>query len=153
MANKMGRMIGREEAENIIERSDEAGLVIQPFNSQKMGVMCSCCGDCCEMLGSLKQQPSPAAAVKSNYVATVHTDLCSGCGTCVDRCQIEASTVLDDRAVIDLIRCIGCGLCASTCPTKAVTLSKKEESELYQPPESVAAMFMSLAKQRGKHLF
>ena len=150
VANKMGRMISREEAKSIIEKSDEAGLVIQPFNSQKMGVMCSCCGDCCEMLGSLKKQPSPAAAVKSNYFAMVNADLCVGCGTCADRCQIEASALFDDIAVIDLNRCIGCGLCASTCPTDAMKLVKKQASELYQPPESVAAMFISLAEQRGK---
>jgi hypothetical protein len=34
-----------------------------------------------------------------------------------------------------------------------VKLAKKEESELYQPPESVAAMFTTLAAQRGKSLF
>ena len=153
VANQMGRLISREEAKTIIKRSDEAGLVIQPFNSQNMGVMCSCCGDCCEMLGSLKRQPSPAAAVKSNYFAMVNTDLCIGCGTCVGRCQMEANTLLDNIAVIDLNRCIGCGLCASTCTTEAVKLVKKDESELYQPPESVAEMFTTLATQRGKCLF
>jgi H+/Na+-translocating ferredoxin:NAD+ oxidoreductase subunit B len=153
VANQMGRFISREEAKTVLKKSDEAGLVIQPFNSQKIGVMCSCCGDCCEMLGSLKKQPSPAAAVKSNYFAVVNADLCIGCDTCVDRCQIESITLLDNIAVIDLNRCIGCGLCASTCPTEAMKLVKKEESELYQPPESVAAMFTSLAAQRGKSLF
>jgi hypothetical protein len=32
-------------------------------------------------------------------------------------------------------------------------LVKKEASKLYQPPESIAAMFTSLAAQRGKRLF
>ena len=105
------------------------------------------------MLGSLKKQPSPAAAVKSNYFAMVNADLCLGCGTCVDRCQMEANTLLNNITVIDLNRCIGCGLCASTCTTEAVKLVKKDESELYQPPESVAEMFTTLATQRGKSLF
>ena len=153
VANQMGRLICREEAKTIIKNSDEAGLVIQPFNSQKIGVMCSCCGDCCEMLGSLKKQPSPAAAVKSNYFAMVNADICIGCGTCIGRCQIEANALLDNIAVIDLNRCIGCGLCASTCTTEAVKLVKKDERELYQPPESVAEMFTTLAAQRGKCLF
>lgn len=153
VANQMGRLISKQEAKRIIKNSDAAGLVIQPFNAQKMGVMCSCCGDCCEMLGSLKKQPSPAAAVKSNYFAMVDADGCIGCGTCIDRCQMEAVAVLDSIAVIDLNRCIGCGLCASTCITDTMKLVKKEASELYQPPESVAAMFTSLAAQRGKRLF
>lgn len=153
VANQMGRLISREEAQAIIKQSDEAGLVIQPFNARTIGVMCSCCGDCCEMLGSLKKQPSPAAAVKSNYFAMVNAELCIGCNTCIDRCQMEANALLGDITVIDLNRCIGCGLCASTCATGAVKLVKKEENALYHPPESVAAMFTLLAAERGKNLF
>jgi electron transport complex protein RnfB len=150
--NNMGRFIDKEEAKRIVRQSDEAGLVIQPFNSQKIGVMCNCCGDCCEMLGSLKRQPSPAAAVKSNYFASVGVDACSGCGTCLDRCQMEAITISDDKASIDLNRCIGCGLCVTTCPTEARRLVKKEEAQQYQPPKTGADTFMMLAMERNKKL-
>jgi NAD-dependent dihydropyrimidine dehydrogenase PreA subunit len=151
--NGMARFITQEEAKKIIKKNDEAGLVMQPFNSQKTGVMCSCCGDCCEMLESLKMQPVPAAAVKSNYFATVNADECSGCETCLDRCQMEAIIIEDEMAVIDLERCIGCGLCVSTCPTEAVQLVKKAENKQYQPPQSKAEVFMQLAIERKKSLF
>ena len=104
------------------------------------------------MLGSLKKQPVPAAAVKSNYFASVDADACSGCETCLDRCQMEAVTVEDDRAAIDLDRCIGCGLCVTTCSTHAMQLVKKPENEQYQPPRSGAEMFMRLATERKKNL-
>ena len=151
--NGMARFITKKEAKKIIKKNDEAGLVMQPFNSQKAGVMCSCCGDCCEMLGSLKKQPVPAAAVKSNYFATVGADECTGCETCLDRCQMEAITIEDDTAVIDLDRCIGCGLCVTTCPTEAAQLVKKTENEQYQPPKSKAEVFMQLAIERKKNIF
>jgi len=151
--NGMARFITQEDAKKIIKKNDEAGLVMQPFNSQKTGVMCSCCGDCCEMLGSLKMQPVPAAAVKSNYFATVNADECSGCETCLDRCQMEAIIIEDEMAVIDLERCIGCGLCVSTCPTEALQLVKKAENKQYQPPQSKAEVFMQLAIERKKSLF
>ena len=112
--NGMGRYIDKEEARKILERNDEAGLVIQPFNSRKVGGMCSCCGDCCGMLRSLKKQPSPAGAVQSNYFARAASDECAGCGTCVERCQMEAVALVEEKAVIHLDRCIGCGLCVST---------------------------------------
>lgn len=150
--NMMGRFIGKEEAVKIVKQSDEAGLVIQPFNSRKIGVMCNCCGDCCEMLGSLKMQPIPAAAVKSNYFAAVNSDDCTGCETCIDRCQMEAITIIDERAAIDLDRCIGCGLCVTTCPNQAMCLNKKEENEQYIPPKSGAETFMQLAVERNKKL-
>jgi ferredoxin len=150
--NGMARFINKEEAKKIIKKNDEAGLVMQPFNSQKSGVMCSCCGDCCEMLGSLKKQPVPAAAVKSNYFATVDADECTGCETCLDRCQMEAITIEGDTAAIDLGRCIGCGLCVTTCPTGAAQLLKKTETEQYQPPKSKAEVFMQLAIERKKNI-
>jgi electron transport complex protein RnfB len=150
--NLMGRFIDKEEAKEIIKQNDEAGLVMQPFNNQKAAGMCSCCGDCCEMLGSLKRQPVPAAAVKSNYFASMEADKCTGCETCLDRCQMEAITIEGDRAAINLDRCIGCGLCVTACPSEAVHLVKKAENDQYQPPKSGAEMFVLLATERQKNI-
>ena len=124
---------------------------MQPFNSQKAGVMCSCCGVCCEMLGSLEKQPVPSAAVKSNYFAMVNADKCNGCEICLDRCQMEMITIGEDTAAVNLYPCIGCGLCATACPTEAAQLVKKTENEHYQPPKSEAEVFMQLAIERNKH--
>ena len=148
--NGMGRYIDREEARAIIKQNDEAGLVMQPFNSQHVGGMCSCCGCCCGMLRSLKKQPSPAEAVKSNYYAEVDEELCVGCETCVERCQMDAIRMQDEKAVVDLSRCIGCGLCVSTCPTEAMQLLKKSEDALYQPPENGMETYIRIAQERGR---
>lgn len=152
LENRLGRPIDKAEAKQILEMSDEAGLVIQPFNAQEMGVMCNCCGDCCEMLGSLKRQPVPSAAVKSNYFARGDADRCSGCGLCVSRCQMDAATLVGDRIAIDLDRCIGCGLCVSTCPTTALALIRKAEGRRYLPPASTVETFMRLAQERRRDL-
>lgn len=150
--NNMGRYITQEEAKEIVKQNEEAGLVMQPFNSKKVGGMCSCCGDCCGLLRSLKKQPVPAAAVQSNYFAKVNADECIGCETCLERCQMEAIQMKDDTATIDLDRCIGCGLCVTTCPSDALSLVKKPEDQLYVPPESGAETYMRIAKERGKNL-
>ena len=125
--NGMGRYISIDEAKEIVIANEKAGLVMQPFNSQIAGGMCSCCGCCCGVLRSIKAQPMPADAVKSNYFAEVDTDECTGCETCMDRCQMDAITMVDDVAQISLGRCIGCGLCITTCPGEAVSLIKKAE--------------------------
>jgi len=150
--NKMGRYITPEEAKEIVKNNEKAGLVMQPFNAQKVGGMCSCCGDCCGMLRSLKKQPSPAKAVKSNYFAMVDQEACIGCETCLDRCQMEAIEITDEKSDILLDRCIGCGLCVTTCPQEAIRLIKKPEEELYQPPESGAETYIRIAMERGKNL-
>jgi ferredoxin len=148
--NGMGRYITREEARAIVGESEKAGLVMQPFNSQKVGGMCSCCGDCCGVLRSLKLQPRPAEAVQSNYFARVDDDLCSGCETCLDRCQMDAIDVTDGLAAINLDRCIGCGLCVTTCPEEAIALVKKEANRLYEPPRSGAETYIRIMQERGK---
>jgi electron transport complex protein RnfB len=148
--NGMGRFITKEEARQIVLKNEEAGLVMQPFNSQKVGGMCSCCGDCCGMLRSLKKQPNPAESVQSNYYARVDEALCTGCETCVDRCQMEAVEVVDGISTVYLNRCIGCGLCVTTCPTEAIRLIKKTDDELYQPPKSGAETYIRIMQERGK---
>jgi electron transport complex protein RnfB len=148
--NEMGRYIDKEEAREIVKRNDEVGLVMQPFNSQKMGGMCSCCGDCCGMLRSLKKQPNPAAAVQSNYFADVDAEACIGCETCLERCQMEAIDMVEDKAVINLDRCIGCGLCVTTCSTEAAQLIRRPDEHLYEPPETGVGTYIAIMKERGK---
>ncbi len=148
--NGMGRFITKEEAKQIVINNEEAGLVMQPFNSKKVGGMCSCCGDCCGMLRSLKKQPNPAEAVQSNYYAQVEEELCTGCETCVDRCQMDAVEVVDGISTVLLNRCIGCGLCVTTCPTEAIQLIKKSEDQLYEPPKSGVETYIRIMQERGK---
>ncbi len=148
--NHMGRYIDREEAKEIARKNEAAGLVMQPFNSQHVGGMCSCCGDCCGILRSLKKQDNPAAAVQSNYFARIDAEECIGCETCVDRCQMEAIEMKDEKAVLNLKRCIGCGLCVSTCPTDAVRLVKKSDADQYLPPKTGMETYLRIAQERGK---
>ncbi len=148
--NKMGRYITIDEAKEIVKKNEEAGLVMQPFNSQKIGGMCSCCGDCCGVLRSLKMNPNPAKMVQSNYFAQVDDEECTGCETCLERCQMEAIDVVDGIAEINRVRCIGCGLCVTTCPVDAIELIKKPEEELYEPPRSGAETYMKIMQERGK---
>lgn len=150
--NGMGRYISKAEARGIVKHNEEVGLVMQPFNSQKFGGMCSCCGDCCGMLRSLKKQPLPSAAVQSNYFAEVDAEKCVGCETCLDRCQMEAIEMVNQIATVDLDRCIGCGLCVTTCSTEALRLIRKSEDELYAPPTTGAETYIQIAIERGKNL-
>lgn len=148
--NGLGRYIGKEEAKNIVRRNEEVGLVMQPFNAQKVGGMCSCCGDCCGMLRALKKHPAPAAAVQSNYFAQVDTEACIGCETCLERCQMEAIKIEEGKAVIQLDRCIGCGLCVTTCGEGAMRLVKKPDDAQYQPPKTGVETYMRIMVERGK---
>lgn len=146
----MGREIDMEEAAKILADAHDKGLVTQPATSQNTSGMCNCCGDCCGPLTSLKHHPKPAEMVFSNYFARVDETLCTGCETCLERCQMEA-ILIDDEALarVDPDRCIGCGLCVTTCPTEALILAQKGEDAFQVPPETTFEQMMNMAKNRG----
>jgi ferredoxin/predicted transcriptional regulator len=147
--NEMARYIDVEEAITIVKRNDSAGLVNQPFNSQNAGGMCSCCGCSCGVLRSLKMQPSPAAAVQSNYYAHVISEECASCEACIARCHMDAISMVGDYAFVDKNRCIGCGLCVTECSTEALELIKKEIDQLYIPPKTSIRTYMQIEAERG----
>ena len=144
----MGREVGVDEAIAILARAQNDGLVTQPATAQNPAGMCNCCGDCCGVLRSLRGFPSPAEMVYSNHFASVAAEVCTGCETCLERCQMDAIAINDDGvAAIDLGRCIGCGLCVTTCPTEAMQLHPKEEH--YAPPPTTTEQMMAMARKRG----
>lgn len=148
--NGFGREITVDEALDVLKLADEHAMVIQPLNAKKAGAICACCGDCCGMMNSLKMQAKPAESVKSSYFAQVDADACVGCEVCLDRCQIDAIAMEDDKAEINLDRCIGCGLCVTTCPSDALSLMKKPDDQLYDPPENHMDMYIRMGMERGK---
>jgi Na+-translocating ferredoxin:NAD+ oxidoreductase subunit B len=148
--NGLGRLIGHDEALAILERAEEAALVLQPGNSQAPMNICCCCGCCCGVLRSIKSHPNPAALISSPFVVSFSPEECSVCGDCLERCQMGALRL--DAGAIDLNegRCIGCGLCVSKCPTGSLTLTRKPVSAQPKVPKNGIAAAMQLGKARGK---
>jgi electron transport complex protein RnfB len=145
----IGRFITKEEVFNILKKAQEDGLVLQPENSQKPEAICCCCGDCCVFLKNFKQLPRPADMFLSNYYAEVDPELCTGCEECIERCQMEALTMVGGVAVANPDRCIGCGNCVAICPSNASQLRKKEEEIV--PVKDKDAFYMNLlSSRRGK---
>jgi ferredoxin len=133
---RKGREVTREEALSITRQNQADGLVLQPSNSQRAGFICACCGCCCGMLRVQKMLPKPVDFWASNYYATVDAGACTGCGTCVEKCQVKAAALNEKLGIstIDLNRCIGCGNCVPDCPSGAMRLVKKEKEVV--PPET-----------------
>jgi len=145
----IGHSITKEEALAILEKAQEAGLVLQPVNSQRPEAICCCCGDCCGILASVKKFPRPADFYATNYYAQVDPELCTGCQDCIDRCQLEALVMVNDVASINLDRCIGCGNCVVICESNAIQLHKKAVEVL--PPKDTEALYMNImSKKVGK---
>ena len=144
----MGRQITQEEALQILETANRAGLVLQPGNSQTVSFICCCCGDCCGVLRNVKRHPEPASVVSSAYRAFSDSEICSGCGDCLERCQMDAIDLDPGYAVINHSRCIGCGLCVTTCTTGAMHMERKPEAEQPYVPRDIVESTLRLARQR-----
>lgn len=147
--NKLGRAVDTEEALAILETGKKAGLVIQTGNAQKSANICMCCGCCCQILKNLKKLEKPAEEVHSNYFTVVEGDKCTACGTCEERCHMDAVT-MDETAAVNPARCIGCGVCIPECPTEAIHLVAKDASAKYVPPRFTYQAYLKMAKERGK---
>ena len=64
---------------------------------------------------------------------TFKTDLCKGCGLCVDVCPKQILTIAKDKInkkghspaeMTDESKCIGCAFCATMCPDCVIRVEK-----------------------------
>ncbi|MDJ0781794.1 MAG: 4Fe-4S dicluster domain-containing protein [Desulfosarcinaceae bacterium] len=151
--NGLGRSVDQAEALQILAQGRDAGLVLQPGNSQRPTNICMCCGCCCQVLKNLNTLAAPAEMVHSNFRAHVAAADCIACEDCIDRCHMAAISMdgSDDAAVavVDPRRCIGCGVCVPTCPSDALSLEPKSTEAAYIPPKNTVETYINMAKERG----
>ncbi|MHA1241267.1 MAG: DUF362 domain-containing protein [Promethearchaeota archaeon] len=96
----------------------------------------------------VKRYPRPADYFTSNFHASVDSETCEGCETCVERCQMEALSLVNNISEVDYDRCIGCGNCVTTCPSDAIKLKKNEKEKV--PPKDMDALLQKIMiKKRG----
>jgi NAD-dependent dihydropyrimidine dehydrogenase PreA subunit len=143
-----GRSIDKADVFELVDRANKANLVLNPTNSKFVSAICCCCGCCCGILRGLQSSPKPAEEAASAFIAGFDPDMCTDCRVCVERCQMQAMTVTDDRIMHDPDRCIGCGLCVSTCPSGALTLLRKPAKHRLEPPSTMQDTWRTIALDR-----
>jgi NAD-dependent dihydropyrimidine dehydrogenase PreA subunit len=144
--NKLGRSITIDEAMKILDLAEEAGLVLSPSNAQKLEFLCCCCPCCCPILRAAKLVPKSKYVISSYYQAKIDPDLCSDCGLCIERCQVDAIKKGDGRSEIRDEKCIGCGLCVTTCPEQAISLIAR--LGMGDPPKDFGETLLKIGTER-----
>ncbi|MCP4662388.1 MAG: CoB--CoM heterodisulfide reductase iron-sulfur subunit A family protein, partial [bacterium] len=73
--------------------------------------------------------------------ATVTTELCGGCKTCLSLCPYAAITFDDETetAVVNDALCKGCGTCVAACPASAITGAGFTDAQVLAELEGVLA--------------
>lgn len=140
------REITKEKALEILNQSQRDGLTLQAGNTKNPEFICSCCSCCCQILTNLQKIPRPSKVISSNFYAEVDSELCVGCETCIDRCNINAIKIADNKAKILLKRCIGCGVCVPTCPEEAISLKKKENETI--PAQTLENLYKNIMEKK-----
>jgi len=145
--NGLGREITREETEQILKESADAGLVHGISNwLEKPDTICNCCSCCCLWMEAYHKLGHHKSLDASNYTLSVKPETCKVCGLCVKRCPMDAIQLkYSDRAhntfgkasVPAAGLCLGCGVCAHKCPVGSLTLERKEE--IVDPPKNIRA--------------
>lgn len=139
----------REEALDALDRAEKAGLVHITDNIQeKINFICNCCGCCCGFLGTITKLNMSGAVAASRYTVRVDGELCNGCESCVDACQVKAVSVENGTAVVDGARCIGCGLCVGNCPSGALEVVEREGWR--EPAADLVELGVTVLKERGR---
>ena len=145
--NNMGRLITTDEAMKILDLAEESALVLSPTNAQELQFICCCCSCCCPTLKAAKLLPKSEYVISSYYQSKIDPVLCSDCGLCIERCQVNAIKEGEGRCEIKDEKCIGCGLCVTTCPEEAISLI--ERPAMADPPKDYDETLLKIRTERS----
>ena len=141
--------LSHEEAMEVLDRTETAGLVHTSDNAaDKTTIICSCCSCCCHTLRGITELHNPNAVATSSYRAMVNPEICDACGICFDeRCPVNAIDI-EETAFVRSDKCIGCCLCVTGCPSEAIQLIKRKEPP--NTPKTMRDMVFNIASEKGK---
>ena len=138
------KQMGKEEARQVLDRSEEAGLIHMSRNtSEDIDFICNCDRWHCEVVKGVLKQSKPALFFNSGFQPRFDPDLCTACETCIERCPPAALAMGDNEVpVVDLDRCFGCAVCATGCPSDAIGMAAKAGFAV--PPKNPKELIVSL---------
>jgi Pyruvate/2-oxoacid:ferredoxin oxidoreductase delta subunit len=146
----LAREITKDEAHEIVKRSEEAGLVHFVDNAEgDILHNCNCCGCACWNVGNIRRRKIPRDVLMATYfLRETDDDACIGCGECETLCPVQAVKMEDEIPVVDTAWCIGCGVCATVCPTDAVAMKLRSDRTGKLPASNCHELHNTILKEK-----
>ncbi len=139
----------RDTEAKVLADADREGLVHSVNNAQtEVYYVCNCCTCSCGVLRGMVEYGSENSIARSDFYARVEEDLCTGCESCIERCQFNAMAMVDGICQVDRVKCYGCGLCIASCESEALLLIPKKADKRTPPPADDAAWRVKRAEFR-----
>jgi len=159
LAERLGiRRLTKQEAKEILDRCEEAGLIHMSRNTtEDIDFMCNCDRWHCEAVTNVLRQPKPGLVFNSGFQPVFDPERCAACETCIERCPPQALTMPfssepspgGERGVVpqkDADLCFGCGVCATGCPEGAIEMEAKPGFPV--PPRDLKELVAALKAAR-----
>lgn len=141
ISHKLGKAVSSYEAIEHVDKCQEAGLVhiigrnkidsvwLNTGPKEELLSICACCPCCClwKMTPDLPENIGKSFSKMNGVDLIVDKTICSGCGKCMkDICFVEAITVQNGKANIDMTKCRCCGRCVEICSSGALTIKMEK---------------------------
>jgi Pyruvate/2-oxoacid:ferredoxin oxidoreductase delta subunit len=135
------RKVSKQEAMEVLNRSEEAGLIHMSQNmTEGISFLCNCDRWHCGAVQNALAKPKPGLFFNSGFEPRFASDLCVSCQICIDRCPAAALVMgEEDQPVVNLDRCFGCAVCATGCPSQAISMINKPD---FPPPPKDTKAFL-----------
>ena len=160
----LGRRISQEEALEVIRKSRDDNFILHCLYGKEHAWVCCCNPKICgitaqwaagaEALGGWEElQKLPAFAYRTHYDIGADFKLCTACGTCAERCPMEAITMdnYNGRPRVTDHLCPRCGQCAYVCPQEARKLFKRPDDQILKMPHLLEDDYNLKAAYRFEH--
>ncbi|HNR13387.1 MAG TPA: 4Fe-4S binding protein [Thermodesulfobacteriota bacterium] len=150
----VGKKITKEEALQILQKTEEAGLVHFVDNCQgEIQHNCNCCGCACWNVGTIRRRILPRDSFMATYyIRATAEDTCIACGACVEICPVQCIRLEGDSVLVDEAWCIGCGVCAAVCPTGSVKLHARMDIGDRKPLVNFVKLHETILNEKARQV-